>query len=56
MHAMTTRGHGWEAGPKIEHFLQVYKDLEGHVVFTDGFDDRASALHVIEQARSRARG
>jgi inorganic pyrophosphatase len=41
---------------EIEHFFQVYKDLEGHVVITDGFDDRASALHVIEQARRRARG
>jgi inorganic pyrophosphatase len=56
MHTMTRQGHGWDACPKNEHFFQVYKDLEGHVVFTDGFDDRASALHVIEQARRRARG
>jgi len=41
---------------EIEHFFQVYKDLEGHIVFTDGFDDRASALRVIEDARRRAQG
>ena len=39
---------------EIEHFFQVYKDLEGHKVVTDGFEDRASALIVIEQARRRA--
>ena len=41
---------------EIEHFFQVYKDLEGHVVFTDGFEERVSALRVIEDARRRARG
>ena len=41
---------------EIEHFFQVYKDLEGHIVFTDGFDDRASALRVIQDARRRAQG
>ena len=38
---------------EIEHFFQVYKDLEGHKVRTDGFEDRAEALVVIEQARTR---
>ena len=38
---------------EIEHFFQVYKDLEGHKVATDGYEDRASALRVIEQARTR---
>jgi inorganic pyrophosphatase len=39
---------------EIEHFFQVYKDLEGHTVATDGYEDRASALRVIEQSRRRA--
>jgi inorganic pyrophosphatase len=39
---------------EIEHFFQVYKDLEGHKVATDGYEDRASALRVIEEARGRA--
>ena len=38
---------------EIEHFFQVYKDLEGHKVATDGYEDRASALLVIELARAR---
>jgi len=41
---------------EIEHFFQVYKDLEGHTVSTGGFDDRGSAQRVIEDARRRARG
>ena len=39
---------------EIEHFFQVYKDLEGHKVATDGFEDRASAERVIAEARARA--
>jgi inorganic pyrophosphatase len=39
---------------EIEHFFQVYKDLEGHKVSTEGFEDRASAERVISQARDRA--
>ncbi len=39
---------------EIEHFFQVYKDLEGHKVETDGYEDRASALTVIQEARERA--
>src|SRR5207342_790810 len=40
---------------EIEHFFQVYKDLEGHKVSTDGFEDRASAVAVIDAAFMRAR-
>ena len=39
---------------EIEHFFQVYKDLEGHKVSTEGFEDRASAERVIGEARARA--
>jgi len=39
---------------EIEHFFQVYKDLEGHQVSTDGFEDRMAAERVITQARERA--
>jgi inorganic pyrophosphatase len=38
---------------EIEHFFQVYKDLEGHEVQTDGFEDRAAADEVIAAARAR---
>ena len=38
---------------EIEHFFQVYKDLEGHAVQTDGFEDRAAAEAVIAEARAR---
>lgn len=38
---------------EIEHFFQVYKDLEGHKVSTDGYEPRSSALDVIEDARWR---
>ena len=41
---------------EIEHFFQVYKDLEGHQVQTDGFEDRAAAERVIAESRARARG
>jgi inorganic pyrophosphatase len=39
---------------EIEHFFQVYKDLEGKKVATGGFEDRASAERVIAEARARA--
>ena len=39
---------------EIEHFFQVYKDLEGHTVTTEGFAARAEALQVIDEARTRA--
>jgi inorganic pyrophosphatase len=39
---------------EIEHFFQVYKDLEGKKVSTEGFEDRPSADAVIAAARARA--
>jgi inorganic pyrophosphatase len=39
---------------EIEHFFQVYKDLEGHKVATDGYEDRASAIRVVGEAFARA--
>jgi inorganic pyrophosphatase len=38
---------------EIEHFFQVYKDLEGHTVSTEGFENRAAADRVIDEARAR---
>src|SRR5262245_48914626 len=38
---------------EIEHFFQVYKDLEDHVVSTGGFEGRDAALRVIDDARRR---
>jgi inorganic pyrophosphatase len=38
---------------EIEHFFQVYKDLEGHEVRTDGFHGLAAAEAVIADARAR---
>jgi inorganic pyrophosphatase len=40
---------------EIEHFFQVYKDLEKKKTATRGFGDRSKALGVIEAARRRAR-
>jgi inorganic pyrophosphatase len=39
---------------EIEHFFQVYKDLEGHAVETEGYENRAAAWSVIERGRARA--
>jgi inorganic pyrophosphatase len=39
---------------EIEHFFQRYKDLEGHTVSTDGFEDRAAAERAIDAAFARA--
>jgi inorganic pyrophosphatase len=39
---------------EIEHFFQVYKDLEGHEVQTDGFEDLAAAKKVVDEAFARA--
>ncbi len=39
---------------EIEHFLQVYKDLEDEQTETSGFGNRAEALEVLEEARERA--
>jgi len=39
---------------EIEHFFQVYKDLEAGKTETRGFGNRADAEEVIEQGRRRA--
>lgn len=39
---------------EIEHFFQVYKQLEGHTVSTEGFEPRAEAMKVIHRAFKRA--
>jgi inorganic pyrophosphatase len=39
---------------EIEHFFQVYKDLEEKPPETRGFGNRAEALEVLEDARARA--
>ncbi len=39
---------------EVEHFFQVYKDLEDKKVATEGFAPRQEALRVIEEARQRA--
>ena len=38
---------------EIEHFFQVYKDLEKKKVGIDGWEDREAALAVIEDSRRR---
>jgi inorganic pyrophosphatase len=39
---------------EIEHFFQVYKDLEAKKTETRGFGNRAEAERVIAEARERA--
>ena len=39
---------------EVEHFFQVYKDLEEKKVGTEGFAGRGEAVRVIEEARRRA--
>jgi inorganic pyrophosphatase len=39
---------------EIEHFFQVYKDLEGHKVATEGYEGRDAAIAVIAESRARA--
>jgi inorganic pyrophosphatase len=39
---------------EIEHFFQVYKDLEAKKTETRGFGNRAEAERVIAEARTRA--
>jgi inorganic pyrophosphatase len=39
---------------EIEHFFQVYKDLEKKKTSTRGFGDRTDALAIIAAARERA--
>jgi inorganic pyrophosphatase len=40
---------------EIEHFFQVYKDLEDKATETGGFGNRIEALSILEEARARAR-
>ena len=39
---------------EIEHFFQVYKDLEGKPTETRGFGNRSEAQGIIESCRARA--
>jgi len=39
---------------EIEHFFQVYKDLEDKKTETRGFGNRAEAQEIIEASRARA--
>ena len=39
---------------EIEHFFQVYKDLEHKATETSGFGNRSEAERVLAQARERA--
>lgn len=38
---------------EIEHFFQVYKDLEKKKVETNGFGDKAAAIAMIEECQER---
>jgi inorganic pyrophosphatase len=38
---------------EIEHFFQVYKDLEDEKVETGGFGNRAEASRIVAEARAR---
>jgi inorganic pyrophosphatase len=40
---------------EIEHFFQVYKDLENKPTETRGYGNRAEAVLALERARERAR-
>jgi inorganic pyrophosphatase len=39
---------------EIEHFFQVYKDLEGATTETAGFGNRSDAERLLEESRARA--
>jgi inorganic pyrophosphatase len=39
---------------EIEHFFQVYKDLEHQSTETSGFGNRIDAMRLLEEARERA--
>ena len=39
---------------EIEHFFQVYKDLEGKTTDTFGFGNRSDAQSIVAQCRDRA--
>ena len=38
---------------EIEHFFQVYKDLENKKVETNGFGDKAAAIAMIKECQER---
>jgi inorganic pyrophosphatase len=38
---------------ELEHFFEIYKDLEGHVMQTRGWRDQEQAYGVIEDSRRR---
>ena len=38
---------------EIEHFFQVYKDLEKKKVETNGFGDKAAAIALMEECAAR---
>ena len=38
---------------EIEHFFQVYKDLENKTVETNGFGDKAAAVKMIKECKER---
>lgn len=38
---------------EIEHFFQVYKDLENKTVTTNGFGDKAAAIKMIQECVTR---
>jgi inorganic pyrophosphatase len=38
---------------EIEHFFQTYKKIQNKVVETNGFGDRAAAVHEFEECVSR---
>jgi len=40
---------------EIEHFFQVYKDLEEEKVETRGFGNRSEAESLVDEARDRAK-
>jgi inorganic pyrophosphatase len=39
---------------EIEHFFQVYKDLEGGTTVTFGFGNRSDAQSIVADCRERA--
>jgi inorganic pyrophosphatase len=40
---------------EIEHFFSVYKDLEEKKVGVEGWEDKASAIRIINESRGRYR-
>ena len=40
---------------EIEHFFKIYKELEKKKTGVEGWEEKVSALRVIEEARARYR-